>query len=33
MITDEIKKSLLDVIESINSIVEHLDFERNLFTK
>ena len=32
MITDEIKKLLVDIIEAINSIDEHLDFERNLNT-
>jgi uncharacterized protein with HEPN domain len=30
MITNEIKKLLVDIIESIESIDEHLDFERNL---
>jgi len=30
MITDEIKKLLVDIIDSIDSIDEHLDFERNL---
>ena len=30
MITNEIKKLLVDIIESIDSIDEHLDFDRNL---
>jgi uncharacterized protein with HEPN domain len=30
MITDEINKLLVDIIDSIDSIDEHLDFERNL---
>ncbi len=32
MMTNEIKKLLVDILESIDSIDEHLDFERSLDT-